>query len=63
MTTRGHTVALAAAICRLKAKGISRYRAGADHLLSLRTLKHNGTWVRCWQARRSRTSRIAVLAA
>jgi hypothetical protein len=48
---------------RLKAKGTSWHRPGADRILHLRVLKENRTWDRYWAARRSRTSLIAALAA
>jgi hypothetical protein len=48
---------------RLKAKGTSWFRPGAHRLLSLRILKQDRTWDRYWQARRSRTSLLAALAA
>jgi hypothetical protein len=48
---------------RLKAKGTSWFRPGAHRLLSLRILKQDRTWNRYWQARRSRTSLLAALAA
>ncbi|SRR2546425_8146442 len=48
---------------RLKAKGTSWYQVGAHHLLTLRTLKQNGTWNRYWAARRARTPLIDALAA
>ena len=48
---------------RLKNKGMSWYRAGADHILALRTLKQNRTWSPYWAARRSRTSLLEALAA
>jgi hypothetical protein len=48
---------------RLKAKGTSWHRPGADRILHLRVLKENRSWDRYWAARRSRTSLIAALAA
>ena len=48
---------------RLKAKGTSWHRPGADRLLHLRVLKENKSWDRYWAARRSRTSLIAALTA
>jgi hypothetical protein len=48
---------------RLKAKGTSWHRPGADRILHLRVLKENKSWDRYWAARRSRTSLIAALAA
>jgi hypothetical protein len=48
---------------RLKAKGTSWHRPGADRILHLRVLKENKSWDRYWTARRSRTSLIAALAA
>ncbi|MHB8660239.1 MAG: hypothetical protein ACYC91_20340 [Solirubrobacteraceae bacterium] len=48
---------------RLKAKGTSWHRPGADRILQLRVLKENRSWDRYWAARRSGTSLIAALAA
>jgi hypothetical protein len=48
---------------RLEAKGTSWFRPGAHRLLSLRILKQDRTWDRYGQARRSRTSLLAPLAA
>ncbi|MHB8719698.1 MAG: hypothetical protein ACYDAC_12545 [Candidatus Dormibacteria bacterium] len=48
---------------RLKAKGTSWHRPGADRILHLRVLRESRTWDRYWAARRSRTSLIAALAA
>jgi len=48
---------------RLKAKGTSWHRPGADRILHLRVLKENRSWDRYWAARRSRTSITAALAA
>ncbi len=48
---------------RLKNKGMSWYRAGAHHVLVLRTLRQNRTWNHYWAARRSRTSLLEALAA
>ncbi len=48
---------------RLKAKGTSWHRPGADRILHLRVLKENRSWNRYWAARRSRTSLIAALTA
>jgi hypothetical protein len=48
---------------RLKRNGMTWYRPGAHHILTLRTLRQNRTWDRYWAARRSRTPILDALAA
>lgn len=45
---------------RLKKRGMSWYRGGANPLLKLRLLKLNGEWEAYWQSRRDATARYAA---